>query len=341
MDPLSHALLGAASAQSFGRSHRGAVALAGVAGALLPDADVLIGSGADPLLTLEYHRQFTHSLAAAPVGALIAAGVVWLIVRRRTALPQLYWPALAGYVSALLLDACTSYGTQLLWPFTDTRFAASVVAVVDPVVVMLLLIGVIVAFRSAAAKPARFAVALVLVYLSAGWVQRERAESLVARAAADRGHVIGRHEVKPTLGNILLWRSVYLSGPDFVVDAVRVGILSQPFLYPGGSVRRVQPIDFVPPLTLNSVHAQDIVRFAKVSEGFLARHPAHPNVIGDVRYSILPNSTRPLWGIEVHPELEDAHVELRTFRDFTKDDRQRFFSMLRGVAPGKLQAAQQ
>jgi len=330
MDPLSHALLGAATALSVARKEPRIAALAGVAGALLPDADVLIGSDGDPLLTLEYHRGFTHALAAAPVGALIAAAVLWLIMRRKVTLPQLYWPALAGYVSALLLDACTSYGTQLLWPFTDHRFAAIVVAVVDPLVTVALLIGVILALRTAGATPARAAVALVLAYLGAGWVQHERVEALVERSAGERGHVIGRHEVKPTLGNILLWRSVYLTGTDFQVDAVRASIVSKPLLYPGGSVRRVQPIDLVPPLTLNSVQAQDVVRFARVSEGYLARHPTRPDVIGDVRYSMLPDSTSPLWGIQVQAEREHEHVELHTFRDFTKDDRERFFSMLLG-----------
>jgi inner membrane protein len=142
-----------------------------------------------------------------------------------------------------------------------------------------------------------------------------------------------QHEVKPTLGNLLLWRSVYLAGDAFVVDAARVGLLARPVLYPGGSLPRVQPIDLVPPLTLDSVQAADVVRFAKVSEGFLARHPAHPSVIGDVRYSMLPDSTEPLWGIAVHAERENEHVEFRTYREFTKENRQRFFAMLRGVAP--------
>jgi inner membrane protein len=336
MDPFSHALLGAACGYGLTRTRSRIAALAGAAGALLPDADVLIGSGSDPLLNLEYHRHFTHSLMAAPFGAAIVAGILWLVLRRRTAFAQVYWPALAGYVSAILLDACTSYGTQLLWPFSDKRFAASIVAVIDPVVTLLLLVGVIAALRSAAPKPARFAVALTVVYLGFGWLQRERAEGVVERAAAERGHVISVHEVKPTLGNLLLWRSVYLTGKEYVVDAPRVGLFSAPVLYPGGSVRRVEPIDLVPPLTLNSVQAEDLVRFAKVSEGYLARYPGRPNVIGDVRYSILPNDTRPLWGIEIMPEREEQHVAFRTFRQFTKQDRERFFAMLRGVAPASL-----
>ena len=332
MDPLSHVLLGAATGQAIGSGRRRIAALAGAAGALLPDADVLIASGTDPLLALEYHRQFTHSIVAAPVGAFIVAALLWLLLRRRVEPGRLYWPALAGYLSALLLDACTSYGTQLLWPFTDTRFAASIVAVIDPVVTLVLLAGVVLAVRASAPSSARVAVGLVAIYLGFGWIQRERAQSLVAAAAAQRKHVITQHEVKPTLGNVLLWRSVYLHGNDYFIDAARVG-LSPPVLYIGGSVRRVRPIDLVPPLDVNSVQATDLVRFARVSEGFLARHPSMPDVIGDVRYSMLPNSIAPLWGIEVHSEREHEHVGFRTFRAFTKDDRQRFFAMLRGVAP--------
>jgi inner membrane protein len=181
------------------------------------------------------------------------------------------------------------------------------------------------------------AVAAVVLYLGFGWVQRERAENFIERTAASRGHDVSRHEVKPTLGNLLLWRSVYLNGREFVVDAARVG-LSPPVLYPGGAVRRIEPIDLVPPLTLGSVQAGDLVRFAKVSEGYLARHPALPHVIGDVRYSMLPDSTRPLWGIEVQAEREDQHVSLRTFREHTAEDRQRFFAMVRGVPPSRLPA---
>ena len=335
MDPLSHALLGAAAGYSVSPTRGRFAAITGAVAAMLPDADVLIGSSTDPLVTLEYHRQFTHSLLVAPVGAAIVAVIIWLVLRQREPLRSLYWPALAGYASALLLDACTSYGTQLLWPFTDRRFAASIVAVVDPVVTLVLLIGVIAAVRSRTATSARVAIAIVVVYLGFGWLQRERAESAVERAAASRGHIITMHEVKPTLGNLLLWRSVYLSGDDYVVQAVRVGFSA--LLYPGGSVRRVKPIDLVPPLTLNSVQANDVVRFANVSDGWLARDPARPNLIGDVRYSMLPNSTRPLWGIEIQPEIENQqHVAFHTFRQFGKPERERFFAMLRGVAPEAL-----
>ena len=339
MDLATHALLGAACGYAPDRGRGRAALLAGAAAALLPDIDVLIGSDSDPLIALEFHRQFTHSVFVAPVGPAIVAGLAFLALKRKAPLLPLFVAALAGYASHLFLDACTSFGTQLLWPLTDRRFAASIVAVVDPIVTAILLIGVIAAWRSARAKAAGIALALTLVYLGFGWLQRERAESVIERAAQARGHTVSRYEVKPTLGNLLLWRCVYLTGNDYVVDAVRVGLFAKPVVYPGGSVRGVAPIDLIPPLTLNSVQADDVVRFAKVSDGWLARHPSRPNVIGDVRYSMLPDGTRPLWAIEIFPEREEHHVAFHTFREWSAPTRSRFFAMLRGVEPGALAAA--
>ena len=72
MDPLSQGVLGASLPQAS--SNRQQVAIAGVFGFLAgmaPDLDVLIRSSTDPLLFLEYHRQFTHSLIFIPVGGLL------------------------------------------------------------------------------------------------------------------------------------------------------------------------------------------------------------------------------------------------------------------------------
>jgi len=44
---------------------------------LLADSDVLIHSSSDPLLTIEYHRHFTHSVFFVPIGVLLAAAVLF------------------------------------------------------------------------------------------------------------------------------------------------------------------------------------------------------------------------------------------------------------------------
>jgi inner membrane protein len=120
-----------------------------------------------------------------------------------------------------------------------------------------------------------------------------------------------------------------------VVDAVRVAPFSAPVVYRGSAVRRVRPADLTPPLPADSVQAAEVRRFALLSEGFLARHPQRPEVIGDVRYAMLPDAVSPIWGIAIDPARSAHHVDFLTFREFTARDRQRFLTMLRGapVAP--------
>ena len=132
MDPLSHAVLGAAAAQSTALTSRmRAVAVAAAVGSLAPDLDVLIRSSGDPVLTLEYHRQFTHALLFVPVGALACAALVFYFVRANLTFAQTYLACLTGYLCHPFLDAFTTYGTELFWPFSGVRVAWNTIAVAD------------------------------------------------------------------------------------------------------------------------------------------------------------------------------------------------------------------
>ena len=77
MDPVTQGAFGAVFAQLKGRQKD--LAKAGVIGALAgmaPDLDILIRSDTDPLLALEYHRHFSHSLSFIPIGGLIVSLVL-------------------------------------------------------------------------------------------------------------------------------------------------------------------------------------------------------------------------------------------------------------------------
>jgi inner membrane protein len=199
---------------------------------------------------------------------------------------------------------------------------------VDPAVTLVLALGVVLALRARKPGRARFALIAVALYLGLGWLQQQRVERAILEAAGARGHTLTDLTVKPTLANLILWRSVYRVGDEFVIDAVRA--VSGATIYHGGTVRRVRPADLVPPLDMHSVQARDTARFARVSQGYLAPHPARPAVIGDIRYSMLPDSTVPLWGIEIQPERQQHHIRFLTFRELTAQDRRHFFAMLRG-----------
>ena len=117
MDPLSQAALGAAAAQSGGAGRVTHHALwIGALSGMAPDLDVFIRSDVDPLLALEYHRQFTHSLLFIPIGSLICAIVFYPLVRAQLHFKQVWLFSALGYGTHGLLDACTTYGTQLFGP---------------------------------------------------------------------------------------------------------------------------------------------------------------------------------------------------------------------------------
>jgi inner membrane protein len=159
-------------------------------------------------------------------------------------------------------------------------------------------------------------------------VQRERAEAEATELARGRGHHPVRLSVKPTLGNVVLWRSVYLAGDRFHAAALRVAASTR--AYPGGSLARVDPGE-VPGVVPGSVLGRDVARFDRIADGWLVRHPDRPEVLGDARYSMLPNGTAPLWGIAVDPALPDRHVRFLVFREMNPAIRWDFLAMLLGL----------
>jgi len=318
-------------AQSVARTEEKKPAtLAGAVAGLLADADVLIRSADDPLLTIEYHRHFTHSLLFIPFGAAIACLLLWPLLRRRLAVPRLYLFCLAGFSLSGVLDALTSYGTMLFWPFSEQRVALNLVPIVDPLFSLILLASLLLGLRLAQRSVARIGLLLCAVYLGFAVVQQQRAASVAAEMIAARAHVPVRQVVKPTLGNLLLWRSVYVHGGRIYVDAVRVGLFTDNRIYPGESVALYDLQTDLADLDSASTLGVDIRRFVHFSDGYVAFHPARPMVLGDMRYSMLPNAVTPLWGIVLDPDNPQRHAGYRFFRDSSRRVRQVFINMLLG-----------
>jgi inner membrane protein len=330
MDPLTQGLLGGALALSVANKKESRLAAAiGFTAALPADADILIGASDDPLLNIEFHRHFTHSLIFIPIGALIVASILWLLLRKRIGFKGIYFFALLGYGTSGLLDACTSYGTHLLWPFSDERIAWSIIAIIDPVFTLVLLIALILGFKYYKPGSARVGLALAGAYLLLGLWQHHNALEFARELAAQRGHDVQRILVKPTLANLILWRSVYQSGDVFHVDAIRVGPGSNRF-YPGGPARVFVIKRDLPDLSQDSVLMRDIERFYRLSKGFVVPDPGRDNVLIDVRYSMLPTSITPMWGIDFNLASPTQHAKFRIYRDRSENMRETFVAMLLG-----------
>lgn len=296
---------------------------------LLPDLDVLIRSSADPLLYLEYHRQFTHALVFIPVGGLVCALFLhgirgwWKGVSFRTT----WLFCTLGYGTHGLLDAFTSYGTMLWWPFSSERISLSFVSVVDPLFTLPVLVLVCLALLR---KQRWIAVGALLwagLYLGTGMMQRNAAIAMGETLAVSRGHTPLRLDAKPSFANILIWKIIYEAGDRYYVDAVRAGLA--PRVFPGASVRKLDVGRDFPGLDPNSQQRRDVDRFDWFSDGFIAQDPRNPDRIIDMRYSMVPNEIDGLWSIGVTPGAgADAHVTFQTHRRHPTESLDRLWSMI-------------
>ncbi len=318
MDPLTQGVLGAALPQSIA-ARKGSVAIAGVLGflaGLSADLDVLIRSSSDPLLFLEYHRQFTHSLIFIPVGGLLCALLLHPLFgkRRKLHFRQTLLFCTLGYATHALLDVCTSYGTMLLWPFSDVRIAWNTISIIDPLFTLPML--VLIAWASIKKRPVLSRLALLwgLIYMGLGLWQRNQAMDMGYQIAIDRGHSPLRLEAKPSFANLLVWKIVYETQSRFYVDAVRATLF--PAVFPGSSLAKLNLARDFPWLDRGSQQAIDIERFRWFSDGYIALDPLHENRIIDIRYSMIPNQMMPLWSIELSREAPaNSHVSYRVHRE--------------------------
>ncbi len=331
MDPVSQGVLGATAAMAAAPKDKVRMAtLIGWGAGMLADADVLIRSAEDPLLTITFHRHFSHSLIFIPIGALIAATLFWLAFLGRRPFGDIYKYSILGYATAGLLDACTSYGTQLLWPFSNIRVAWNVISIIDPVYTAPLLgLALFGALRKRALF-GRVGLAFAVVYPIFGLVQNRRAMSVQQELIEQRGHAesASRMTVKPSIANLLVWRSIYRWEDQYYVDAARVGYLGGHSIFEGDSIPAVDARDLLLKVPEGSAIQRDIERFDHFSDEYLAWHPEHSDTLCDLRYSFIPNSLIPLWGIRLNYEDPDTHSAFINFRKLDQETRQAFSSML-------------
>jgi inner membrane protein len=168
-------------------------------------------------------------------------------------------------------------------------------------------------------------------YLSIGWLQHQRAHDAIYATALLRGDTIEHLTVKPTMGNLLLWRSIYRSADVYHIDAVRVGLGEGGRIYPGAIVSAFDVSRDKPELSSSSVLYDDIQRFDLFSDGYLALHPNDQGLLGDVRYAILPTSAHPLWGIRLDLEHPERHAQFETYRQMSRQEINQFIDMLKGA----------
>jgi inner membrane protein len=336
MDPLTQGLLGAVVSQSSVKKNTSrqlmkVAVVCGILGGMAPDLDVLIRSSEDSLLGIEYHRHFTHSLAFIPIGGMITAFVLWYFLFKKSAsFKQVAIFTTLGYATHGLLDACTSYGTQLFVPFSNYRVSWNVVSIIDPVYTLTLLIFLVIGYWRKSVNFTRAGFLLSLCYLGFGYFQQQQAVKQVELTAEKRGHKIERIFMNPTIANNILWRGVYQYQNKYYVDAVYVPIWAEHKLYEGTSVDVIDIKTVFPFIAADSVQRRDIHRFSYFSKDFIYKHPDYDNVIADLRYGTLPYDDKSLWGLQVDENNQHKHAVFITLRNYKDSHYNKFKQMIKG-----------
>ncbi|HEX9199395.1 MAG TPA: metal-dependent hydrolase [Acidobacteriaceae bacterium] len=162
MEPITHFLTGACLARAGFNRKAAYATLAMMLAAEAPDLDTFWVTGG-PIAAFQHHRGITHTFVGLPFEGLVVLGIVWAVHRWRlrrassrvslnqqrpiTAAPirwsHLYAFVLIALLSHILLDWTNNYGVRPFFPFNPRWYAGSFVFIFEPLLWVVLLVGLI------------------------------------------------------------------------------------------------------------------------------------------------------------------------------------------------------
>jgi inner membrane protein len=297
MDSITQGLLGAVVAQAgFGKKLGPRAMIVGALCGVLPDLDVVSGAFG-PWASMIHHRGITHSVFFAAAMAPLLGWAAWRANGRKSDVRTWAHLSFWSVVTHPLLDLFTSYGTQLLAPFSDRRFAIDAIPIVDPIYSVPLLLSVMVGLmlrRNPRTLRLVGAGALVFTtaYLLFGWSQSLRVQSLAKRQLADEGFVVEHLRLQPVM-LVWMWR---VSARD-AQGNLRVGVMSTWRPAPIAFERVDRPSHPLVDQALASEHGQVFRWFADEMIGVRVETTAEGTSVflDDQRYGSALEPTRTFW----------------------------------------------
>lgn len=233
MDSLTQILLGAAVGEvTLGKQVGNKAILWGAIAGTIPDLDVISGFFVDDLTKNEWHRGLSHSLVFHLALAPILARVVHWIHRKskvqasvREWRRHLFW----CLFTHALLDAHTSWGTQLLWPL-PWKFSWNNIFVADPLYTTPLLLSFLLILFIRRGSTWRYTIntlGLVLssVYMAFTLVCKGIVHHRFSEALSSQGIDHEGISTRPTPLNCILWNAnvelvdAYLIGEYSLFDS--------------------------------------------------------------------------------------------------------------------------
>ena len=209
MDSLTQIILGAAVGEVvLGKKLGNKAMLYGAIGGTIPDLDVLLYYTTDSVEALSVHRGFTHSII---FSILLAPVFGWLVSRyeRHKDIKAWSWLFFWAFLTHSLLDAHTSWGTQLFWPF-DLRVAFKTIFVIDPIYTLPFLICLFLALIKKRDNPRRRFYNKLGLWLSSSYLALTILLKCLAfmqfeSALQDQAITYTQLETRPSPANTILW----------------------------------------------------------------------------------------------------------------------------------------
>lgn len=283
MDSLTQIVLGAAVGEAVLGKKIGnkAIVLGAIAGTI-PDLDVAANFFTDTVSALEIHRGFTHSIFFAVVFGLFFGWLLSLWDKRAT-FKQWSWFWFLCFVTHPLLDAHTTWGTQLFWPL-DTRLAYKNIFVIDPLYTIPFLVFVILAMfqKRGSIKRRKFNNLGLIVsssYMVLTLILKGISYNKFVNALDEQNIEYSEIETKPSPMNTILWTANVETKDSFLIGDY--------------SFFDSKPISFTPHLknheALGSLVEEDKVkRLIKITKGWYTVTKKDDEIyLNDLRFGLI------------------------------------------------------
>ncbi|MEP6261010.1 MAG: metal-dependent hydrolase [Gillisia sp.] len=231
MDSLTQIVLGAAVGEAvLGRKVGNKAMLYGAIAGTIPDLDVIANYFTDTVTAIEVHRGFTHSIVFAVLFAPVFGWLISKIEKRSPAVWQDWaWLMFWGLFTHPILDAFTTWGTQLFWPF-DLRVAFKNIFVIDPLYTLPFLTFLILAMLAKRGSPKRrrlnnLGLIVSSSYLLLSIILKGITYQKFETALQEQGFEYLQMENKPAALNTILWtanvelENAYLIGDYSLFDS--------------------------------------------------------------------------------------------------------------------------
>lgn len=234
MDSLTQIVLGAAVGEAvLGKKIGNKAMLYGAIAGTIPDLDVFVNSFTDTVSALEIHRGVTHSILFSIFFAPIFG---WLVSRfeRYKNVKDWSWLFFWCLLTHPLLDAFTTWGTQLFWPL-NIRVAFKTIFVIDPLYTVPFMVFLILAmFQNRTSKKRRFYNNMGLVfstgYLAITLLLKWYTYTKFEEALKEQDIAYTQIDTRPSPMNTILWSANVATEDAFLIGSYSL-FDSQPIVF--------------------------------------------------------------------------------------------------------------